>query len=151
MLCSITEHMLSSAVLVWRFLTYSPYRYFFFKLKYSWFTVFQVYSRVIQLWHCCCSFAQLCPTLCDPMDCTVFQSLPKFMSIELVMTSNHLIVCCPLILLPSIFPSIKIQLYIYTYIHTWLFSNSFPWQVIIRYVYSSLCYTVGPWVLFYVQ
>ena len=36
------------------------------------------------------------------------QSLPKLMSIELVMPSNHLILCCPLLLLPSIFPSIKV-------------------------------------------
>ena len=36
------------------------------------------------------------------------QSLPKFMSIELVMSSNHLILCRPLLLLPSIFPSIRV-------------------------------------------
>ena len=36
------------------------------------------------------------------------QSLPKLMSIELVMPSNHLILCCPLLLLPSIFPSIRV-------------------------------------------
>ena len=36
------------------------------------------------------------------------QSLLKFMSIELVMPSNHLILCCPLLLLPSIFPSIGV-------------------------------------------
>ena len=36
------------------------------------------------------------------------QSLPKLMSIESVMPSNHLILCCPLLLLPSIFPSIKV-------------------------------------------
>ena len=36
------------------------------------------------------------------------QSLPKPMSIELVMPSNHLIFCCPLIHLPSIFPSIRV-------------------------------------------
>ena len=35
------------------------------------------------------------------------QSLPKLMSIELVMPSNHFILCCPLLLLPSIFPSIR--------------------------------------------
>ena len=35
------------------------------------------------------------------------QSLLKLMSIELVMSSNHLILCCPLLLPPSIFPSIK--------------------------------------------
>ena len=36
------------------------------------------------------------------------QSLPKLMSIELMMPSNHLILCCPLLLLPSIFPSIRV-------------------------------------------
>ena len=36
------------------------------------------------------------------------QSLPKLMSIELVMPSNHLMLCCPLLLLPSIFPSIGV-------------------------------------------
>ena len=39
---------------------------------------------------------------------TNFQSLPKPMSIELVMPANHLILCCPLLLLPSVFPSIRI-------------------------------------------
>ena len=55
----------------------------------------------------------MCPTLCNPMDCstqglpvyTNFQSLLKIMSIESVMPSNHLILCCPLLLLPSIFPA----------------------------------------------
>ena len=35
-------------------------------------------------------------------------SLPKLMSVELVMLSNHLILCRPLLLLPSIFPSIRV-------------------------------------------
>jgi len=35
-------------------------------------------------------------------------SLPKLMSITLVMPSNHLILCHPLLLLPSIFPSIRV-------------------------------------------
>ena len=39
---------------------------------------------------------------------TISQSLPKLMSIESVMPSNHLILCHPLLLLPSIFPNIKI-------------------------------------------
>ena len=39
---------------------------------------------------------------------TISQSLLKFMSIKLVMLSNHLILCHPLLLLPSIFPSIRI-------------------------------------------
>ena len=36
------------------------------------------------------------------------RSLLKLMSVELVMPSNHLIFCCPLLLLPSIFPSIRV-------------------------------------------
>ena len=39
---------------------------------------------------------------------TISQSLLKLMSIESVMPSNHLILCRPLLLLPSIFPSIRI-------------------------------------------
>ena len=39
---------------------------------------------------------------------TISWSLLKFMSIELVIPSNHLILCRPFLLLPSIFPSIKV-------------------------------------------
>ena len=64
----------------------------------------------------CCSVAKLCPTLCNPMDCstpdflslTISWSLLKFMFIELVMPSNHINLCHPLLFLPSIFPSIRI-------------------------------------------
>ena len=42
------------------------------------------------------------------MSITNSQSLFKLISIELVMPSNHLILCCPLLLLPSIFPSIRV-------------------------------------------
>ena len=63
----------------------------------------------------CCSISPSCPTLCDPMGCSTpgssilhyLLSLLKLMSIESVMPSSHLILCCPL-LLPSIFPSITI-------------------------------------------
>ena len=63
----------------------------------------------------CCSVTQSGPALCDPMDCSmpgvpVLHHLPellKLMSIELVMPSNYLILCCPLLLLLSIFPSIR--------------------------------------------
>ena len=59
------------------------------------------------------SDAQLQPTLCDPMDCSTpgfpghhqLLELLKLMCIELVMPSNYVILCHPL-LLPSIFPSI---------------------------------------------
>ena len=59
------------------------------------------------------SAAQSCPTLCDPMNCSmlsfpVFRSLLKLISIELVMTSKHLILCHPLLSLPSVFPSIRV-------------------------------------------
>ena len=59
------------------------------------------------------SVAQSCPTLCHPMDCSMLAitdslSLPKLMSIKSAMPSNHLILCCPLLLLLSIFPSIRI-------------------------------------------
>ena len=62
------------------------------------------------------SLAQLCPTLCDPMAAalqaslsfTISQSLLKLMSIESVMPSNHLILCHPPLLLPSVFRSIKV-------------------------------------------
>ena len=63
---------------------------------------------------CCCSVAKSCPTLCNPMDQSMpglpfgHWSLLKFMFIELVMPSNHLILCCPFLLLPSIFLSIRV-------------------------------------------
>ena len=43
-----------------------------------------------------------------PFSSTISQSLLKFISIELVMLSNHLILCCPVLLLPSISPSIRV-------------------------------------------
>ena len=49
------------------------------------------------------------------------RSPPKPMSIESVMPYNHLIICCPLLLLPSIF-AIYIYIYIYIYTHTYFFS-----------------------------
>ena len=60
-----------------------------------------------------CSVPQLCPTVCDPTHCStpglpVYHQLRNFMSIASVMPSNHLILCCPLLLLPSIFPNIRV-------------------------------------------
>ena len=54
--------------------------------------------------HLCCSVTQLCPTLCDTVD----WNLLKLMSIKSVMPSNHLVLCHPFLLLPSIFPSIRV-------------------------------------------
>ena len=66
-------------------------------------------------WSLFSSVAQLCPTLCDLMDCSmsglpVYRQLLEFthMSIDSVMPSNHLILCHPLLLLPSILPSIRV-------------------------------------------
>ena len=43
-----------------------------------------------------------------PLSFTISQSLLKLTSIESVMASNHLILCCPFLLLPSTFPSIRV-------------------------------------------
>ena len=67
----------------------------------------------------CCSVTQSCPILCDPVDCSIpgfpvlhhVWSLLKFMCIESVMPANHLILCLPLLFMPSVFPNI------------WVFSN----------------------------
>ena len=79
-------------------------------------------NRSISLAHClsprchCCSVARLCLSLCNPrtaarqasLSFTVSQSLLKLLAVELVMSSNHLILCQLLLLLPSIFPSIRV-------------------------------------------
>ena len=62
------------------------------------------------------SVAQLCPTLATPwiaarevsLSITNSRSLLKLISIELVTPSSHLILCCPLLLLPLIPPSIRV-------------------------------------------
>ena len=63
------------------------------------------------------SVTQSCATFCDPMNCSTpglpvhhqsSRSSPKPMSIESAMPSNHLILCHPFLLLPSIFPSIRV-------------------------------------------
>ena len=82
------------------------------KVGFFWLVIFSVLILVVQF----SSVAQSRPTLCNPMDCSMPASLSitnswsllKLMSIESVMSSNHLILCRPLLLLPSIFPSIRI-------------------------------------------
>ena len=67
-------------------------------------------------WTSVSSVAQSCPKLCNPMDCSMpgfpvhqqLWSLLKLMSIESVMPFNHLILYCPFLLLPSIFPTIRV-------------------------------------------
>ena len=72
------------------------------------------------------SGTQSCPTLWDPMDCSMpglpaHHQLPEFTQTHVHWvddTINHLIFCCPLLLLPSIFPSIRV------FLMSWLF----PWH-----------------------
>ena len=76
-----------------------------------------IYLFFEKLAYChCCSVAQLYLTLCNPMNCRtpcfpVLHYLPEFaklMSIGLMMPFNHLILFFPLLLLPSIFPRIRV-------------------------------------------
>ena len=87
----------------------------------------------------CCSVAKLCQTLCNDGSCSpsgssVLHYLLEFAQIhvlESVMLSNHLILCCPLLFLPSVLPSIRI------------FSNKLPfcnrWPK-----YWSFSFSIGP-------
>ena len=62
------------------------------------------------------SVVQPCTTLCDPMNCSTpgfpvhhqLLELAQTHVHQVVMPSNHLILCCPLLLLPSIFPRIRV-------------------------------------------
>ena len=65
------------------------------------------------------SVSQLCLTLCNPMDCSTpgfpaHHQLPELTQTHVhpvgdaIQPSNHLILCCPLVLLPSIFPSTRV-------------------------------------------
>ena len=65
---------------------------------------------------CCCSVTQSCPNSAIPwtvgnlasLSFTISQSLLKLISIKSMLSSNQLILCCPLLLLPSIFPNIRV-------------------------------------------
>ena len=73
-------------------------------------------TTTMSIGYCCCSVVKSCPTLCNSMDCSMpafpvlhhSQSLFKLMFTELMISSNYLILCHPLLLLPSIFPSIRV-------------------------------------------
>ena len=77
----------------------------------TWFTVVIIYNKLSSVQSL--SRVQLFVTPWTaahqvPLSFTISQSLLKLMSIESVMPSNHLILYCPLLLLPSIFPSIRV-------------------------------------------
>ena len=71
---------------------------------------------------------QSCPTLCDPMDCSTpgFPVHLKLMSIESVRPSKHLILCSPLLLLPSIFPSIRVFFFLFFFFYESVFRIRWP-------------------------
>ena len=91
-------------------------------------------AAAIHDYGCCgCSVVQSCPTLWPHglLSFTISQNLLKLMNTELMMPSNHVILCHPLLLLPSIFSSIRV------------FSNE--WALCIRWPkYSSFSFSISP-------
>ena len=87
-------------------------RFFFFWLLLfvlSYHLGFSQFSQSVQLLSRVQHFAIPCTAACQAsLSITNSRSLLKLMSIESVMPSNHLILCHPLLLLPSIFPSIRV-------------------------------------------
>ena len=77
---------------------------------------------------------------------TISQNLPTFVSVELVVPSNHLILCCPLLLLPPIFPSIRVfsseSVLCITWPEYWSFSlspsNEYSWLISLIHGLTSL-------------
>ena len=88
----------------------------------------------------------MCLTLCDlwtaglqvPLSSTVSWSLVKFMSIELVMLYDHLILCQPLLLLPSVFLSIRVFSNMSALSIRWLIYWSFSFSISPSNEYSGL-------------
>ena len=68
----------------------------------------QTFVVVQPLSHCCLFATPWSRAFQASLYFTISWSLLKLMSIESVMPSNHLVFCCPLFLLPSIFPSIRV-------------------------------------------
>ena len=78
-----------------------------------------------------------CSTQQPALSITISQSLLKLVSTELVMPSNHLILCRPLILLPSIFPSIRV-FSSESALHRWPTYGSFSFSISPSNEYSGL-------------
>ena len=96
---------------------------------------------------------QSCPAVCNPSDCstpgllsiTNSQSLFRLMSIALLMPSNHLILCRPLLLPPSIFPSIRVFLNESVLCIRWPKYWSFSFNISPSNEYSGLIYFRMNW------
>ena len=76
---------------------------------------FKKWLQVVLLNGCCCSETQSCPALCNPMDCTMIDFPVLHHLLKLYQTHIHwvsdailLVLCRPLLLLPSVFPSIRV-------------------------------------------
>ena len=95
---------------------------------------------------CCCSVTKSCLTLCNPwtaarqasLSFTISLSLLKLMSIELMMPSSYLILCCPLLLLPSVFSSIRVFSNVLTLCIRWPKYWSFSFSLSPSNEYSGL-------------
>ena len=94
----------------------------------------------------CCSVDKSCLTLCDPMDCSMpgfpvldyLPSLLRLMTFESMMPSNHLILCWPLLLLPSMFPSVRIFFNVLALCIRWPKYWSFSFSISPSNEYSGL-------------
>ena len=80
-----------------------------------------------------------------PLSITNSWSLLKLMSVELVMPSSHLILYCPLLLLPSIFPSIRVFSNESVLRFRWLIYWSFSFRVSPSNEYSGLIFFRMDW------
>ena len=79
------------------------------KAKYILMIYIRIYTDILQSLSCVQLFVTPWTAACQAsLSITNSRSLLRLMSIELVMPSNHLILCHPLLLLPSIFPSIRV-------------------------------------------
>ena len=136
-------------------------------LEYSWFTklcYFQMYSKVSEsLLHICIStlfkdsfpisVTQSCLTLCDPIDCNMpgfsahhqLQEFIQTMVHWVVMSSNHIILWRPLLLLPSIFPSIRTFSNESVLRFRWPMYWSFSFSISLSNEYSGLIFFRMDW------
>ena len=103
MLCfSIRGHIIDSQCYVLDRYILGLEDYFIIHLLFIQFSLVQLLSRDRL-------FATSWTTACQAsLSITNSPSLPKFMTIEMMMSSSHLILCHPLLLLPSIFPNIRV-------------------------------------------
>ena len=106
---------------------------------------------------CCCSVTKSSLTLATPwtaahqapLSFTISRSLLKFISIESVMLSNHLTLCCRLLLLPSNVPSIRVQWVgssdqVAKVLELQLLYQSFQWIFKVDFLWDWLVWSCSP-------